>query len=129
MRPCAIVLLIAMLGPRTVAAQSIREPVVSQDVLDAALAGIAGQRAANLQKVRRLLTHPDAARAVRSLADVRRVSERLSVLDDRTLARLAKDSDAAMQSTGGGPSKVIIIVVLTLIILAIVAAALAPESS
>lgn len=129
MKLCAVVVLIAILAPRTVAAQSIRHSVARQAVLDAALAHTASQRSENLQKVRQLLADPAAARAVSGLADIRRVSERLAVLDDRTLARLAKESDAATQSSGGGPSKVIIIVVLTLIVLAIVAAALAPESS
>ena len=129
MRSCTILLLMTLLAPRPAVAQSLRQPLASQAVLDAALADMASQRTANLQKVRRLLAHPDAVRTVRGLADVRRVSERLAVLDDRTLERLARDSDAATQSSGGGPGKVFIIVVLTLIVLAIVAAALAPESS
>ena len=129
MRSCTILLVMTLLAPRTAVAQGIRQPLASQAVLDAALADIANQRTANLQKVRRLLAHPDSVRTVRRLADVRRVSERLSVLDDRTLERLAKDSEAAIQPAGGGPSKVLIIVLLTLIVLAIVAAALAPESS
>jgi len=129
MRSCTILLLMTLLAPRTAVAQSIRQPLASQAVLDAALADMASRRTANLQKVRRLLAHPDAVRTVRGFADVRRVSERLAVLDDRTLERLARESDAATQSSGAGPGKVFIIVVLTLIVLAIVAAALAPESS
>ena len=104
--------------------------MASRAVLDAALARSASQRAANLTKVRQLLAHPDAVRGVRRLADIKRLSERLTVLDDRTLEHLARESDAATQPTGGGgPGKVLIIVVLTLVVLAIVAAALAPESS
>ena len=130
MKLCAVVLAVAMLAQQTVSAQAIPRPVASRAVLDAALASSATQRAANLTKVRHLLAHPDAVRGVRHLADIKRLSERLTVLDDRTLAHLARESDAATQpSGGGGPGKVLVIVILTLVVLAIVAAALAPESS
>ena len=129
MKQCAVVLAIAMLAQQTGAAQGVQQPVASRAVLDAALASSASHRAENLKKVRQLLAHPDAVRGVRRVADIKRFSERLTVLDDRTLEHLARESDAATQGGGGGSGKVLVIVVLTLVVLAIVAAALAPESS
>ena len=130
MKTLTWILTLVMLAQQMTAAQSVERAVASRAALDAALISSANRRAMNLEKVRRLLADPEFARAAARLGDVRRLSDRLIVLDDRTLERLARESDAAAQQTGGGgPSKVLIIVLLTLVILAVVASALAPESS
>src|SRR5687768_40266 len=109
MRICTWVLTLVMFAQQTTAAQSIQPPVASRAALDAALASSAERRAMNLKKVRRMLADPEFARTAARLADVRRLSDRLTVLDDRTLERLARESDSAAQQTGGGgPGKVLI---------------------
>lgn len=130
MRICAFVLTVVMFAQQITIAQEVEKPVVTRAALDAALTKSVERRAQNLQQVRKLLADPEFARVTARLGDVRRLSDRLTVLDDRTLERLAKESDSVTQGgSGGRPGKVVIIIVLSLLIVGVVAAALAPESS
>jgi hypothetical protein len=130
MKICAVVLAIVLFAQQTAGTQGARASLVSRATLDAALESVAVRRAANLHKVRQVLDDATEELAVAGLADPRRLSGGLAALDDRTLDRLAVESERVIQQQGQGKTgKVLIIVVLTLIILALIASALAPESS
>lgn len=130
MKTCASVLAIVLFAQQTAGAQGLQPTLVSRATLDAALESVAERRAANLKKIRQVLDDAKEERAVAGLADPGRLSIALAALDDRTLDRLAVESERVAQSQGQGKTgKVLIIVVFTLIILALVASALAPESS
>jgi hypothetical protein len=130
MKICAAVLAIVLFAQQTAGAQGLQPSLVSRATLDAALESVAVRRAANLKKIQQVLDDAKEERAVAGLADPGRLSSGLAVLDDRTLDRLAVESDRVMQQQGRGKTgKVLIIVVFTLIILALIASALAPESS
>lgn len=130
MKAVAAVLVLVLLAPQAAWAQDTQHSVVSQARLDAALHSRGARRAANLETIRGVLEHPDVIRAARQLTDTRRLSTRLAALDDRTLERLAAETEAVHPPQGGGTAvRIIVIIALTLVILAVVASAFAPESS
>jgi hypothetical protein len=130
MKICAAVLAVVLFAQQTAGAQGPQASLVSRATLDAALESVAVRRAANLKTIRQVLDDAKEELAVAGLADPGRLSSGLAVLDDRTLDRLAVESEQVVQQQGQGKTgKVLIIVVFTLVILALVASALAPESS
>lgn len=130
MKICAAVLAIVLFAQQTAGAQGLQPSLVSRATLDAALESVAVRRAANLRKIRQVLDDAKEELAVAGLADPRRLSSGLAALDDRTLDRLAVESEQVSQQQGRGKAgKVLIIVVFSLVILALIASALAPESS
>jgi hypothetical protein len=130
MKVCAAVLAIVLFAQQTAWAQAPQPSLVSRATLDVALESVAVRRAANLKKIRQVLADAKEELAGSGLADPGRLSSGLAVLDDRTLDRLAVESEQVVQQQGQGKTgKVLIIVVFTIVILALVASALAPESS
>lgn len=121
----AALLVTVLLAQQAAGAQANRAPLVSRTALDAALQSGAARRAANLKRIRQVLE-----KAADRAAEAARLSERLDLLDDETVERLANRSDEVARQQGMGKgTKVVVTVLLTLIILALVASALAPESS
>lgn len=130
MKTCAVVLVFALLAQQTAAAQAIERSLVSRAELDAVLVSTGERRTVNLEKIRQALDGADASRVAAGLIDAGRLSSGVAMLDDRTLDRLARESDAVPRQQGSGKSnRILVIVFLTLVILAVVASALLPESS
>lgn len=112
------------------AAQGRQSFLITRGELRAAMRSAAEQREANLQRVRRLLRQPEVEREAGRLVDLVRVSRALTALDDRTLERLAVESDRAGESLRAeGAGKVLIIVGLVVVILLVIVSATLPESS
>ena len=129
MRICAVILAIVLVAEQGVGAQGPVSSLVSRAELDAALQSATNRRAMNLQKIRRVLEDDETARTAKGVADVTRLSNRLAGLDDRTLERLAAESDkVSQQQSHGRTGKVLLIILLSLVILAMLASAYQPSS-
>lgn len=129
MKTCATLLVIVLFAQQATAGQGPQASLVSRAALDAAVQSMADRRAVNLTKIRRVLDDDDMQRAARGLADVRRLSRGLDLLDDDTLERLAVESDKVRQQQAPGRTrKILLIVLFTLVILAMLASSVRPSS-
>lgn len=127
---CAACLAFVLCAQQMAGAQRRAPELVSRGELRAALRSAAERRDANLTKIRSVLAHADVARIAGRLTDLTRLSRSLTALDDRTLERLAVQSDGVSeQLRGEGVGKVLLIIALVLVILAVIVSMSLPESS
>lgn len=127
---CAACLAFLLSAQQITGAQQRTPELVTRGELRAALRSAAERRDANLQKIRGVLEHAEVARIAGRVTDLTRLSRSLAAVDDRTLERLAVQSDQiSEQLHGEGVGKVLLIIALVLIILAVIVSMSLPESS
>lgn len=127
---CSACLAFVLCAQQITGAQQRAPDLVTRAELRSVLRAAAERRDPNLQKIRGVLGHEDVVRIAGRVTDLTRLSRSLTTLDDRTLERLAVQSDAVSEQLHGeGVGKVLLIIALVLVILAVVVSMSLPESS
>ena len=85
-------LVLILCFPGDLIAQQQLGHVVSLEEMRTALVKRTAQRAADVQDIQKLLRHAEVQKRFGALADLEKIEQALSALDDETLTRLAADS-------------------------------------
>jgi len=96
--------------PQGLAAQSEGRHLVETDELRLSVAGSFSERQADIEEVRRMLSHDVVRSQLGSVADLEKIESRLSTLDDATLAQLADASREVNDDLQAGVSSWVIVI-------------------